>query len=505
MDKLVKPNVKEVNLNFTAVQKCTATFSLSNLMHTMSVAVSLTTTNPSLFSFSQPFSIIPPLSTLPFTLSLSQLSDHPPLSTPPDAILVRSSMLPTGKAHQEDLRRLFSRPGRHVFRDATISISLVGPHVIESLISPPPKNLDTAFLVSRAIAWCDEPQLTSLLRSATVSGNSYITSALIDAGADLNNRDSEGQSVMTLAVRSGNIDVVQVLIDSGCTVDNSIDRLLHVAAAMDRVDLMETLCLGFGDIDVNSVDSHGRTAIHVAAIHGLIEVLQFLVSVGADSDFADCYGWTPLHFAAFEGHVETVEFLLKCSTFVKYAVTKDGKTAFALAVEKGHSHLYDILQLGDVLHRAARRDDVDGMKSCIAEGAKVNSRDQNGWTPLHRAAFKGWIESVKLLLNHGAQVNLVDDTGYTPLHRAVDAGHVQVAVCLIAHGARANMKGLKDVVPFKLDCFKNHPSSHVTPPCQESSMRQWPLPFTVPFTVFGACPSHFHFILFIQHWLLMFT
>ncbi|KAM1291984.1 hypothetical protein ACFX13_019341 [Malus domestica] len=46
MDRLVKPDVKEVELNFKRDQKCSATFLLSNLMHTMSVAVSLSTTDP---------------------------------------------------------------------------------------------------------------------------------------------------------------------------------------------------------------------------------------------------------------------------------------------------------------------------------------------------------------------------------------------------------------------------------------------------------------------------
>ncbi|KAA8543181.1 hypothetical protein F0562_021324 [Nyssa sinensis] len=444
MDRLVKPDVKEVNLTFTRGQKCSATFRLTNLMHTMSVAVSLTTTDPSLFSFGHPFSILPPLSTSSFTLLLSQPSDHPPLSTIPDTILVRSSMLPTGKAHQDDLRRLFSKPGSHVFKDATIPISFVGPDVVEALLSPS-KTLEIAFLLSKAIAWCDESQLTSLLISASMNGNSYIASALIEAGAELNSRDSDGQSLLSLAIRSGDIDVLQLLIESGCTIDNSIDLFLHDAAAMDRVDLIEVLCLGFGDnIDVNSIDSCGRTALHVAAIRGHVDVLRFLVSMGGDPDVADCNGWTPLHCASAEGQGEAVEFLLtKCSTYVKYALTKDGKTAFAVAVDKGHSHLYDMLHLGDLLHRAARIDDVHGMKNSLAEGAKVNSRDQNGWTPLHRAAFKGRIESVKLLLNHGAQVDLVDDAGYTPLHRAVEAGHVQVALCLIAHGARTNVKNLK--------------------------------------------------------------
>lgn len=435
-------------------------------MHTMSVAVSLTTSNPSHFSFTTPFSVLPPLSTSTFTLFLSQPSDQPPLASPNDTVLVRSSMLPTGKAHHDHLSRLFSKAGPHIFKDATIPITFIGAPVIDFLLSPPSKHsLLIPSLLTKAASGCDQSQLNSLLRSAVLRRNSYFVSALIDSGADVNNRDSVGVSVMSLAVRSGNMDVVRVLIESGCVFDNLIDRFLHDAAEMDRVDLMEVLCLCYLDLDVNAKDLYNRTPLHVAAVHGYVEVIRFLVSVGGDPETIDSNGWTPLHHAAFECHsTEAVELLLSSSTYCKYAVNKQGKTAFALAVEKDHSHLYDMLQLGDALQRAARIGDVNAMKRCIAEGGKVNGRDQNGWTPLHRAAFKGKLEIVKLLLNNGAQVDVVDDGGQTPLHRAVEAGHVQVALYLVAHGARANMKSLVGLVPLNLDSFKNHPAI-VTPLC----------------------------------------
>ncbi|CAA2998422.1 ankyrin repeat, PH and SEC7 domain containing secG-like [Olea europaea subsp. europaea] len=469
MDRLIKSEVQELNLFFIKDQKCSITFKLINLMHTMSVAISLTTSNQSKFSFSQCFSLIPPLSTASFTLFLNQPSDQPPLSMPPETVLVRSSMLPTGKAHQDDLRRLFSKPGPHIFKDATLPISFVGPHVVEFLLSPSNKSLEMNFLFSKAISRCDDSQLSSLLRFAAKNGNSYFVSGLIEAGADVNGRDLEGESALSLAVKSGNVDSVQVLIESGSIIDNKIDRFLHETAASGRIDLMETLCLGYVDIDLNSVNSQNQTALHVAAIRGHVEALQFLLSIGSDPDITDSNGWTPLHFAAHEGSVEAVEFLLNHSFLAKYVLTKEGKTAFSLAVDKGNLHLYDMLHLGDMLHRAARIDDIHTMKSCLAQGGNVNGRDQYGWTPLHRAAFKGHIESVKLLVSHGARVDLVDGAGYTPLLRAVEAGHVQVAMHLLSHGAKANLKSLKGVVPSDLECFKKY-NSLVNPLEQEERL-----------------------------------
>ncbi|GMY16545.1 protein VAPYRIN-LIKE-like [Fagus crenata] len=408
----------------------------------MAVAVSLITTNPSVYSFNEAFTVIPPLSSLSYTLLLSQPSDRP-LSSPPDIITVRSSMLLIGKAQPDYLRRLFSKPGPHI------------PEI--------------GFFWKKAISECTGTQLTSLLRPAILYSNANFVTDILDAGADVNYKDSDRRSMITLAIRAGDLDILKVLIASGCKIDNSVDRILHEAAAVDRVDLMEVLFKIFGDSDVNSVDLDGRMPIHVAAVRGFAEVIRFCVSVGGKADVSDRNGWSPLHYAAAEGHLQAVEYLLECCN-VKYMVNNDGKSAFALAVENGHFHLLDLLHLGDALHRAARVDDIHGMKTCLAEGlaegANVNGRDQNGWTPLHRAAFKGRIESVKLLLNHGAQVDVFDDAGYAPLHCAIERGHVQVALLLFSHGAKANVKSLKGVIPLNFDHFKNHPTV-VHPLCHE--------------------------------------
>ncbi|KAI3975697.1 hypothetical protein MKX01_023123 [Papaver californicum] len=470
MDRLVTVDRKELNLVFKPNQKCSTNFKLTNLMHTMSIAVSITTTNPNLFSISHPFYVLSPLASSSFTLFLSLPSEFPQISSPIDSLHVRTTILPTGKANQDDLHRFFSKPGAsHIFKDANLPISFVGEFVANFLISEPCfQTLESNFFLSKAIGNCPETQITSLLWSAVGKGNPSFVSALIDAGGDVNFRDlSNGKSLLFAAVNSGNIDVVMVLIESGCEIDCSIDWFLHDSAAINRVDLMGLLC-ECGCL-VNSVDSHGRTPIHVSAIHGNLDALKFCVSKGGDTDCVDNNGWTPLHCAASEGRMAVVEFLLECSSYSKYSINRDGKTPFLVAIDNGHSHLLDLLRLSDVLHRAATLGDVHGLRSCIEKGAVVNSRDQNGWTALHRASFKGQMESVKLLISNGAQVDPVDDAGYTPLHCATEAGHSEVASYLIKNGALANMKNLKGVSPLNLTSIKNH-SAFKFPLCEEKEL-----------------------------------
>lgn len=452
----MKAEEKEVEVIFKKGQRCSASFKLTNLMHTMSVAVSLTTTNPSLFSLNRPFSIIPPLSSSPYVLLLSQPYEQPPFSSPADVITVRTAMLPTGKAHQNDLRRLFSKPGPHVFRDAVLPVSFVGPHVAEFLISHHTQIPESGPLFKKAISGCAQSELTALLRPAIECGNEDSVSALIDSGGDVNLRDSDELSLINLSIRAGKMGVLKILLDTGCVPNHSVDSSLHEAAAMNRLDFLDALCQSFANMDINSVSSEGRTPIHMAALHGHVEAIQLCLSVGGNPNVVDHNGWTPLHCAASEGHLKAVECLLECSN-VKYAVNREGKTAFSLAVDNGHSHLLDLLHFGDALLRAARLDDVHGLTSCLAKGAMVNRKDQNGWTPLHWAAFKGRIKSVKVLLEHGAEIDAVDDAGYTPLHCAAEAGHLQLSLFFISRGSRVKLKSFEGALVLNnSESFNKH-------------------------------------------------
>ncbi|CAN0892564.1 Protein VAPYRIN-LIKE [Linum grandiflorum] len=344
-------------------------------------------------------------------------------------------MLPTGKATADDLRRLFSVPGRHVFRDAVVHVSVVGHQVAEWIVSD--SYCSKSF--EKAVSRCSVNQVNGLLRSAVASGKADFVRILIEKGADLNRRDS-----------------------GSC---------LFAAAAANRVDIMQMLSANFGSVDMNSTDSMGRTPIHAAAMNGHEKAIRFISFAGGDSDLADKKGFTPLHLAAEKGHLTAAKSLMEISIYSKHAVNKAGKTPYDLAVENGcGSEICEMLSpVGDELQRRSVAGDAEGVRRCLGEGAEVNGRDQNGWSPLHRAAFKGKTESVKVLLGKGAEVDAVDGDGYTPLHCAVEAGQLKVAVMLIGHGAKVSLKGVKGGFPFGLS-LKNHPS-RVVDMCEAQKKR----------------------------------
>lgn len=63
-------------------------------------------------------------------------------------------------------------------------------------------------------------------------------------------------------------------------------------------------------------DRDGRTASHLAAFEGNIEMLVTLVAGGANMNAADDRGLTPLHLAAQQRNSDAVRVLLEAGCFV---------------------------------------------------------------------------------------------------------------------------------------------------------------------------------------------
>lgn len=84
---------------------------------------------------------------------------------------------------------------------------------------------------------------------------------------------------------------------------------------------------------------------------------------------------------------------------------------------------------------AAKAGRVARVAALLDEGAKVNSRDRNGDSPLNLAAARGNTELVAVLLQAGADVNLANLAGVTPVMGAAFSGNAEVLRKLLAAGA----------------------------------------------------------------------
>jgi ankyrin repeat protein len=181
-------------------------------------------------------------------------------------------------------------------------------------------------------------------------------------------------------------------------------------------------------VEVNFVDSRGRTPLHTAAALGSMTIVN-LVFKDEDKfgliNAVDINGETALHVATKNNFAEIVEALLNhgVDVNVKYP---SGQTA---------------------LHIAARKDFESILVSLLEQDdADVEAKDPLGRTPLHLASRS--VEVTKLLLEHGADVGTKDNFGFTPLHHASTS--VEVTKLLLKRGANADEKGILALTPWIL-------------------------------------------------------
>ena len=89
---------------------------------------------------------------------------------------------------------------------------------------------------------------------------------LIQAGADVNVYDSEGETPLMYAASSNSIDVVRVLIEAGANVNDRADderTALIIAAQEGHTDMVELLIQA--GADVYARDDEGNSALRFAA------------------------------------------------------------------------------------------------------------------------------------------------------------------------------------------------------------------------------------------------
>ena len=100
----------------------------------------------------------------------------------------------------------------------------------------------------------------------------------------------------------------------------AVNDWLEVLFATIKMKKSETL-RQLIDIDnnfINTQDSHNRTMLSFAVIHGDVSCCNLLINKGADCNEEDKYGYTLLHDAVKNGNIDIVRLLIEA--FIESAV-----------------------------------------------------------------------------------------------------------------------------------------------------------------------------------------
>jgi len=198
--------------------------------------------------------------------------------------------------------------------------------------------------------------------------------------------------------------------------DSEYERFYEAARSQD-ITLLDKLIKDIGSID--AVDSKGRSLIYWSSINGYSDFVNHLLKKGANPHLT--VSWkdeqTALHAAAMHGHIGVMEHLLQAG----------------MAVDLETRHQVTPLIL------AARNAQPDAVAFLISRGASVWHTDYWGKTGLHDMMLaeneNHLMETISILIRAGADVNARSVDGETPLMQMSQICGVRILEMLLQHGA----------------------------------------------------------------------
>uniref|UniRef100_A0A6Q2XA51 Ion transport domain-containing protein n=1 Tax=Esox lucius TaxID=8010 RepID=A0A6Q2XA51_ESOLU len=275
----------------------------------------------------------------------------------------------------------------------------------------------------------------------------------------INYLDKSYSSPLHLAVRGGNLEVIKLCIEQGAKMDQQqCDKstALHFACTQGATEAVKLLLSKYheGSDVINIRDGALQTPLHKATMFDNCELIEYLISKGADINVTDCKSHTPLLLATSCSAWKTVELLLSHGANLKMK-DKYGCNFLHLAVlqPKGlnnlpsevlqHSNVRELLSAEDnegctPLHYACRLGIPESVENMLSLNVSPEQKSNQNKSALHFAAEYGRINTcLRLLegLTNPRLLNEGDEKGRTPLHLASRGGHVKVVKLLLRKGA----------------------------------------------------------------------
>ncbi|CAI5522579.1 unnamed protein product, partial [Closterium sp. Naga37s-1] len=147
---------------------------------------------------------------------------------------------------------------------------------------------------------------------AAVTGQDKVVQFLLAHGAQVNAKDAFWRTPLQEAVAAGHWSTAEILRSNGGELHlrNQGTHLCRLASSSNSHQLARLLEFG---ADPNSADYDGRTALHVAAAEGHLNVVKVLLQGGASPSVRDRWQRTPMDEARDNNHTVVVATLLRAA------------------------------------------------------------------------------------------------------------------------------------------------------------------------------------------------
>ena len=296
------------------------------------------------------------------------------------------------------------------------------------------------------------------------------------ASATLNMENFGDQTPLSLACKSGNSSVVRILLKRGASVNEATKGKtpLHIACERGCLEIVKTLLEHKADVD--RADMLGQTTLHcVLEDRGkfqdpnMYDIVKLLLLYNANVNLADDYGTTPLDLVFTYSQNECIQKTVLLHMAKNDIKTSNGATAVHVAcMFCSQCVVYYLLQkypslgvdvrdnngttplLTAVQSRSPFRTNV--IQYLLESGADINAMDHTGLCPFEEYVRRDY-ELLDLFVKHGADVHRHDGFGNTLLHQACRTEmHKRGVYVLIAYGLSIHAKNQDGDTPLHIAC-----------------------------------------------------
>ncbi len=290
----------------------------------------------------------------------------------------------------------------------------------------------------------------------------------------------DGADTVVEAARAGDVATVRALLKRGGDVNQAQGdgmTALHYAAQLGQVDLVQMLLSAGANVKATT-RLGGYTPLHLASLSGNASAVAALIASGASADARTSTGATALMLAARSGSVDTVTRLVENGAPVNAADKANGQTALMVAAGLDRADVVralvargaDTSLASTVVNLAKLTQEVeaDPLNGQVRRNAPASASEsmqvagltrpytynelisaQGGLTALHFAARQGAASSVAVLVESGAAIDQPSPGDRaTPLLVAIINGHFDVARYLLGKGANPNQVSEAGVSPL---------------------------------------------------------
>lgn len=213
-------------------------------------------------------------------------------------------------------------------------------------------------------------------------------------------------------------------------------------------------------------DFNGRCTLIEASVQSKnFKLLEYFLSKGVPVDQPSVNGWTALISACTHGNIDMVNLLLSKGANPNI-VTKNrhsalGETIWGTPYEKleirralllaGADPTIEVGTIKDICNVVFNGSDTSILELVLEFGYDINERDGRGYSMLLNAAAHNNLNITQILLSKGAIIDIPAKDGKTPLHCAATnwEGNCDVLKLLLANGADHTLTDENGWTPYE--------------------------------------------------------